>query len=416
MQPGDTPGKLLTFDHRYARHSSRRFRAPILAAMLAQAAMTMVLGVALAVCLEWPTSHNNNQHEFSHDAIQWWMSVLIHTLSLLLPVLNLDHELDPRNVSLDLRNCLTRAGKNAFAAILLTALVTLALFHSWSTSWASRVCLESCLVSVYLEFLHQTVRLALFCPPSDCRLLVHELCDDGTDFPYVKVLLCSILRSDEALNLMHKVTVEPDEYDRIRKYAGILASAQLKMGVTAGVDRAEAMLEEDVLQMVLLDAIYSTRKAITGLLETPHSLYLFRALCVLISTFAEILLRCTSLPSSTTDLVLPPGFLCATEYAVVGLSRCIQLSFQGGSDWTLSPLATVLPSVLESTFSLRLALHDFAQRRADGRPVGLHSPELMHLVRICDTATRQWVEGKSLKLWNTATEEWVREIRTRPSH
>ncbi len=413
MQPGDTPGKLLTHSFDRAPRNSRRFQTPLLASELVHAALAMVLGVVLALVIELPTPHG---HHDLGPAIQWWTSVFIYSLSLLLPVFSLDHELDPRNVSVNLRSCLTRASKNAFFAILFAAIPSVTVFHSTASGiqWTARVGIHSLLVSLYIEFLHQIISMALFYPRSDCRLLLHELYDDGTELPYVKVLLCGILRGDEAMNLMHKVTAEHDEYDRIRKYAGSLATAQLKMGATAGVEKAEAMLEEDVLQMVLLESVYSTRKAVVHLLATPYSLYLFRALCVAISTFAEILLRCTSLQSST-ELVLPPGFFCAIEYAVVGISRCIQQSFPGGSEWTLSPLATVLPSVLESTFSLRLALLDFAQRRGDGRPVGLHSPELIHLVRMCDTATRQWVEGKSVKLWNMPTEEWVREIKTRPS-
>ncbi|GAX23909.1 hypothetical protein FisN_20Hh116 [Fistulifera solaris] len=414
VQPGDTPGKLLTHTFDRAPRNSRRFQTPLLASELVHTALAMVLGVMLALVMELPTPQGH--HELLGPAMQWWTSVFIYSLSLLLPVLNLEHELDPRNVSMNLKSSLTRASKNTFFAILFAAILSITFFHSTGSGirWTARVGIHSLLVSLYIEFLQQIISMALFYPRSDCQLLVHELYDDGTELPYVKVLLCGILRGDEAVNLMHKVTAEQDEYDRIRKYAGSLASAQLKMGATAGVEKAEAMLEEDVLQLVLLESVYSTRKAVVQLLDTPHSLYLFRALCVTISTFAEILLRCTSLQSST-ELVLPPGFLCAIEYSIVGISRCIQQSFPGGSDWTLSPLATVLPSVLESIFSLRLALLDFAQRRGDGRPVGLHFPELIHLVRLCDTATRQWIEGKSVKLWNMATEEWVREIKTRPA-
>lgn len=415
VQPGDTPGKLLTHSFDRVQRNSRRFQTPILASVLAQAGIAIALGILLAFAIELPKSHRDG-HEFDH-AIQWWTSVFVNTLTLLLPVFNLDHELDPQKRTLDIRNSLKRATQNVSSVILATAIPAVAVSRTWWTAlgvqWASRMIFDSFLIGLYLEFLHQTVCLVLFYPSSDCRSLVHELYEDGTELPYVKVLLCSILRGDEAVNLIHQVTIEQDEYDRIRKYAGALASAQLKIGVTAGVDKAEAMLEEDALQLVLLESIYNTRKAISNLLATPHSLYLIRALCVLIYTFAEILLRCTSLQSKT-DLVLPAGFLCAIEYAVMGVSRCIQQSFQNGSDWSLSPLATLLPSVLESTFSLRLALLDFAQRRGDGRPVGMHSPEILHLVRICDIATRQWLEGKSLKLWNSATEEWVREIKARP--
>jgi len=470
VEPGDQPGQLLThpFDYGYNKMPGRRFHRPTGSNTLAQAALALVLGVAVGFLVAgvWilPSQQQHKQQHAYQNTIAWWNTVAALCLNFFLPlIMGLKHEVDPKKYMSESFNpfsgrywiSVKDAIRTSAVSIVITSIlayVTTSTSH-WSviTPWLFRLTIISMGMNCYMQLLDHAVRHYLFSPPADIRSIVGELAYDGTCTPFVTVLVQSMVRWEAALtkpilepaisSVLNNSHVEHEEYQQVVFLGGKLAFRMLHKNED---EPPEAMLEEDVLQITVLESFCTLRRPIRELLlykpdrkpKVEHpAVPAVRALCVFISGITGALLRCAmsqpqpskSLPLAPPVIVwnLPAGFLCAVHYAVTGLSRCIATSLEEVTDWRASSLSTLIPCSLEVLFALRNSIEEFAtyrqlqkqrQQRGGGGvmkdPIGVHSPELLQLIRTCDEAGADIMKHLTspVPLFQPPTREWTRKL------
>lgn len=466
VRPNEFPGSL---EVNNSSSKGRRYKHPTWIATIQHVCFIVVLGCLLAFIL------NAQWYRQYHDAY-WRLDVFVAclaTLFLSLPSITHSHELNPKQHRFGTdespwefaANLLLETAKTVILGFFIV--VAFCSGKAWSTTGSVYFShpggaiglLLACMgMSIYLRMLDRACRLSFFVPLADIKDLVdNHVRYERTVVSYVTVLVESILRYSHAtastvLNFAYTNPMNIGQWDQEewQRTVNMGKDVAQVMVWNQRSDQIEAPLEEDIFQLTVLASLAEqNNNSIEGLVKPsgmrpPMIVPLVRALCVFLCGFVETLRLCYPgnlfLPSGFgptlearhnvanhrkaanggSNWVLPPGLLCAVEWALQGLARCIVESclatnpsektvHDGTIDWKVSSLALLIPTCFETMHAVHVAVTGFNGGNEDD-----DSP-LVSVLKVCDEAALDVLKRiipANMSL-HRDTLEWAKDVRSK---
>jgi hypothetical protein len=419
VTPGDDNGTLLEPSFSVKQYGGpRRYQRPSNAAYLAHIMLSIVVGTVVACIVPLVTSYEEGSFLALFRFASCIFAVVVNLLTTTLD--GVSHELDPKYYMsptdrtseslLPLSEKRTLIMSSLPIALLSLAVTYFAddesflLEDSVGTLWMTLVYgINSSGMFAYLLFVEQAARRMLCVPTVNLKRQLQTLSEDSSLESQLEVALFSFLHGDESLvRSVSMPTARPGENyveaEEIRKsdqYIDHMARIFL------GIDRhhlfRRSHLELDMLRVYLLESIggggkvgekhhldavqgwVNPHKSMTVVshVREPAAVPLVRALCAYVGGLGKSLFLC-SLPTndprrleiedSSTSFALwgfPPGARACGEWAVMGAARCLVASFNSSkatpADWRVSPLAVLVPMVLQNFYTLRSGVLSYAK-------------------------------------------------------
>lgn len=272
----------------------------------------------------------------------------------------------------------------------------------------------SFLISAYLYALDDLLKVNIIhCQQGRIKQMIDELRYDESNATTLSAFLeCILMEKNLATETLQfndndRETLNDRYFGRmeLQKSVNLMQRmSQCLVSAPSAEKHIEALFEEDVFRIILLESIGGTSVATESLPDSASTsrrhqrnvtdwinpvkeyeidiieirkiaVTLVRGLAVFIGGFGEALTLCGS-PSSSVAMdsglpclssvyswSLPPSSFLCVEFAIVGLTRCIVTSYETSGprllDWTNSIVAVAIPSALTALFYVRVGVMNF---------------------------------------------------------
>lgn len=374
----------------------RRFQWPDVRAALSQVLITITFSTAAALLSIVPFTRDD-----IHGAAP--MKLAITTVVIVTNIAHLTfssldgegHELNPLRyggtAGLSTYLWLIPNFNLIFSSVLGAAIVYASFF--WSTDWID---MFECLLIAFVVAAHAIVfdsilKASLCATPHDLMRTIESCVGDGSPELFLTVILQSICHSnDDLVKLLSKVAttqiwldLETDEKKRNENAISTIAESLL---YKSPWDDSGAPLEEDILRWAIVSAIShwadegSTDEWKT--LKEPFFVPICRALCAYFGGLGEALVRCTSTKGVPDQWMMSPGSVALAQFSMRGATRCLISAISNNPMvWRNSHLATLIPALLASLYSLENGLLCYAQKLGKTTPKPVLENEKIELIR-----------------------------------